>query len=134
MNTNILFQLLIILNFIFLIISYNNSELKHVTADDLEHYSREDGYKGCYALYDSGANETEICTQFKLEEPYLCCKIHYKIGDFQNDFCMPVANNEKSLKDVKKSFKNADDIYIDCNSLYFKFHFYLSLIFFLIFI
>ena len=121
MKAHIFFHLLILLNFIFLITSYNNTYLKNVTADDLEQYDRElDGYKGCYALYDSGANETETCTQFKLEVPYLCCKVHYKIGDFQNDFCMPISNNEKSISDVKKSFKHADEIEIDCNFFYFN--------------
>ena len=135
MNTYILYQLLILLNFLFLITCYNNTNLKRVTADDIEHFDREkDGYAGCNALYDSGANETETCTQFKLEIPYICCKVHYKIGEFTNDFCMPISNNEKSLSDVEKAFKNADEVYIDCYSLYFKFHFYLFLIFFILLI
>ncbi len=132
MNSNNLFSLLIIFNILSYITCYNNSHLKNVTADYLEKFSREEGYEGCYALYDSGANSTEICTQFKLEEPYLCCKVHYEIGDFKNDFCMPIANNEKSLKDVKNSFKNADEVDIDCYALFFKYNIYLLLILFIL--
>ena len=130
MKSNNLFLLLIIFNILSYITCYNNSHLKNVTADYLEKFSREEGYEGCYALYDSGANSTEICTQFKLEEPYLCCKVHYEIGDFKNDFCMPIANNTKSLSDVKNAFRHAKNVEIDCNSLSFKIGFYLCLILF----
>ena len=107
---------------------YNNSFLKNVTANDLKNYSRENGYAGCYALYDSGANETETCTQFKLEIPYICCKVHYEIGDFKNDFCMPISNNSKAIKDVKKAFRNADEIEIDCKSSSYNLSSYLLLL------
>ena len=132
MNRNILYTLIIIFNILSFIKCYNNSHLKNVTADDLEKYSREDGYAGCYALYDSGANSTEICTQFKLEPPYVCCRVHYRIGDFRNDFCMPISKNERSLKDVVNAFYNADDIDIDCYSLFFKYNFCFLLILFIL--
>ncbi len=126
--------LLIILESISFLSCYNNSHLKNVTANDLVNYSRTDGYNGCYALYDSGANETETCTQFKLETPYVCCKVHYEIGDFKNDFCMPIANNSKAIKDVKNSFSNADDIEILCKSLFYNLKPYLLLLLILIII
>ena len=107
---------------------YNSSNLKNITKAELEKYSREDGYAGCYALYDSGANDTETCTQFKLVHPYICCKVHYEIEDFKNDFCMPVANNSKSIKDIKKAFKNAKNVQIECNSMNFKIPVYLFMI------
>ena len=50
---------------------YNNTFMKNVTADSIANYSRENGYEGCLALYDRGANTTETCTQFKLEYPYI---------------------------------------------------------------
>ena len=127
MESKILF-LLIIFEYISLSNCYNNSKLKNVTANDLKNYSRENGYEGCLALYDSGANDTETCTQFKLEVPYICCKVHYKIGDFENDFCMPISNNSKAIKDVKKSFKNADEIEILCQSLFYNLSSYLLLL------
>ena len=127
MESKILF-LLIIFEYISLSNCYNNSKLKNVTANDLKNYSRENGYEGCLALYDSGANDTETCTQFKLEVPYICCKVHYKIGDFENDFCMPISNNSKAIKDVKKSFKNADEIEILCQSLFYNLRSYLLLL------
>ena len=127
MESKILF-LLIIFEYISLSNCYNNSKLKNVTANDLKNYSRENGYEGCLALYDSGANETETCTQFKLEDPYICCKVHYKLGDFENDFCMPIANNKKAIKDVKTSFKNADEVEILCQSLFYKLSSYLLLL------
>ena len=127
MESKILF-LLIIFEYISLSNCYNNSKLKNVTANDLKNYSRENGYEGCLALYDSGANDTETCTQFKLEVPYICCKVHYKIGDFENDFCMPISNNSKAIKDVKKSFKNADEIEILCQSLFYNLSCYLLLL------
>ncbi len=127
MEYKILF-LLIIFEYISLSNCYNNSKLKNVTANDLKNYSRENGYEGCLALYDSGANDTETCTQFKLEVPYICCKVHYKIGDFENDFCMPISNNSKAIKDVKKSFKNADEIEILCQSLFYNLSSYLLLL------
>ena len=131
MRAKILF-LLIIFEYISLSICYNNSHLKNVTAKDLEKYDREKGYDGCYALYDSGANETETCTQFKLEDPYLCCKVHYEIGDFKNDFCMPIANNTKAIKDVINSFDNADVIEILCKSSFYNLSSYLLLLLILI--
>ena len=127
MESKLLF-LLIIFQYISLSKCYNNSHLKKVTANDLKNYSRENGYEGCYALYDSGANETETCTQFKLEVPYICCKVHYEIGDFKNDFCMPIANNSKAISDVKSSFSNADDVEILCQSLLYKLSPYLLLL------
>ena len=127
MEYKILF-LLIIFEYISLSNCYNNSKLKNVTANDLKNYSRENGYEGCLALYDSGANDTETCTQFKLEVPYICCKVHYKIGDFENDFCMPISNNTKAIKDVKKSFQNADEIEILCQSLFYNLSSYLLLL------
>ena len=127
MESKILF-LLIIFEYISLSNCYNNSKLKNVTANDLKNYSRENGYEGCLALYDSGANDTETCTQFKLEVPYICCKVHYKIGDFENDFCMPISNNTKAIKDVKKSFQNADEIEILCQSLFYNLSSYLLLL------
>ena len=127
MESKLLF-LLIIFQYISLSKCYNNSHLKNVTANDLKNYSRENGYDGCYALYDSGANETETCTQFKLEVPYICCKVHYEIGDFKNDFCMPIANNSKAISDVKSSFSNADDVEILCQSLLYKLSPYLLLL------
>ena len=127
MRSKILF-LLIIFEYISLSICYNNSLLKNVTANDLAKYDREKGYEGCYALYDSGANETETCTQFKLEDPYLCCKVHYEIGDFKNDFCMPIANNTKAIKDVINSFNNADEIEILCKSSLYNLSSYLLLL------
>ena len=107
---------------------YNNSYLKNITKAELDKYSREDGYAGCYALYDSGANDTETCTQFKLTYPYICCKVHYEVDDFKNYFCMPIPNNTKSLSDVKHSFKNAKNVQIDCNSMNNKLPFYILLI------
>ena len=121
-------MLLIISELILYIACYNSSHLKNVTAIDLENYSRENGYNGCYALYDSGANNTETCTQFKLEYPYICCKVYYRIGDFSNSFCMPIANNEKAIGDVEDAFDNADDIDIACYSYPFKYSYYLFLV------
>ena len=102
--------------FLSLINCYNNTFLKNVTADSIANYSRENGYEGCYALYDRGANDTETCTQFKLEYPYICCRVHYGLGGFSNDFCMPIANNEDAIGDVVSSFSNADELDIDCHS------------------
>ena len=110
---------------------YNNSYLRNTTKAELDKYSREDGYAGCYALYDSGANDTETCTQFKLEYPYICCRVHYEVDDYKNDFCMPIANNTKSLSDVENAFQNAKNVQIDCNSMNYKVPFYL---FFLLYI
>ena len=90
--------------------------MKNVTADSLANYSRENGYEGCLALYDRGANTTETCTQFKLEYPYICCRIHYEIEGYKNDFCMPIANNAPAIGDVVSSFDNADILEIACNS------------------
>ena len=131
MKSYIIIQLLIILEIISFSICYNNSDLKKVTANDLIGKS---GYEGCYALYDSGANETETCTQFKLENPYICCKVHFEIGDFHNDFCMPIANNTKALGDVEYAFRHASNVEIDCYSLIFKFSFYLVFILFILLI
>ena len=78
------------------------------------------------------ANSTEIFTQFKLEPPYACCKVHYEIGDFKNDFCMPISKNEKSLKDVVKAFRHAKNLDIDCYSLFLKYNFYFLLILFIL--
>ena len=110
-----------ILNLISFSICYNSSNLTHVTAAKLANYSRENGYEGCYALYDNGANETETCTQFKLEYPYICCKVHYEIGDYKYDFCMPIANNTKALKDVRYAFRNAKNLDISCFSAKIEF-------------
>ena len=109
---------------------YNSSFLKNITKADLERYSKDNGYEGCYALYDSGANDTETCTQFKLEYPYICCRVHYEIDDFKNDFCMPIANNTKSLSDVENAFQNAKNVEIDCNSTNLKIPFYLFVLLF----
>ena len=131
MRSKILF-LLIIFEYISLSICYNNSFLKNVKANDLLKYDREKGYEGCYALYDSGANETETCTQFKLEVPYICCKVHYEIKEKKNDFCMPIANNTKAIKDVINSFDNADVIEILCKSSFYNLSSYLLLLLILI--
>ena len=109
---------------------YNYTLLKNVTADSIANYSRENGYAGCMALYDRGANTTETCTQFKLEHPYTCCRVHYEIDGFTNDFCMPIANNADAIGDVVSSFDNADELVVDCNSNIIKF--YKSLILFLV--
>ena len=130
---NIFLSFILLSLFISFIECYNNTNLKNITADDLYKYSKEDGYEGCYALYDSGADRTETCTQFKLEFPYICCKVHYTIGVYKNDFCMPIANNADAIGDVVKSFKNADEIDIDCHSNMIKF-FINSILFLFIFI
>ena len=49
--------LILIINISF-IKCYNNTELRYVTKDTIANYSREEGYEGCYALYDRGANDT----------------------------------------------------------------------------
>ena len=118
-------KLLILFDFILNIACYNSSNLTNVKAIDLYNLT---GYDGCYALYDSGANNTETCTQFKLEYPYICCRVYYKIGDYTNSFCMPIANNEKAIGDVEDSFDNADEIDIACYSISLKFFNYLFLI------
>ena len=99
---------------------YNNTLLKHVTNDSLANYSREDGYEGCYALYDGGANDTETCTQFKLEFPYICCRVHYELEGYKNDFCMPIANNPDAIGDVVEAFDNADVLDINCHAFMMK--------------
>ena len=110
--------------FLLIIISYincyNNTFLSNVTADSIASYSRENGYEGCVALYDKGANTTETCTQFKLEYPYTCCRVHYEVDGYSNDFCMPIANNADAIGDVVSSFDNADELDIDCNSYLIK--------------
>ena len=91
--------------------------MKNVTEKSIESYSREDGEKGCLALYDTGANSTETCTQFQLKSPYKCCYVYYEIGtDYKNSFCMPIANNEHSIGDVENAFKRADELIIDCGA------------------
>ena len=127
-------KIVMILNILSFAICYNSSKLKHVTAQSLANYSRENGYEGCYALYDNGANDTETCTQFHLEFPYLRCKVHYEIGDFKNDFCMPIANNTKALSDVEYAFRNAENVEIDCFSTIFGFSLKLFLIYFILII
>ena len=127
-------NILLLLYFISLTNCYNSSFLKNVTEDSLKNYSREDGYDGCYALYDTGANETETCTQFKLEFPKICCKVHFEIGDFKNDFCMPIANNTKALSDVTYSFRHANKIEISCISKIINFSFILLSLFFILII
>ena len=110
--------------FLLIIISYincyNNTFLSNVTADSIAHYSRENGYEGCVALYDRGANTTETCTQFKLEYPYTCCRVHYELEGYKNDFCMPIANNADAIGDVVDAFDNADEVDIDCHSFMMK--------------
>ena len=129
MKTYILIYFSIIL--ICFINCYNNSHLRNITRDELEKYIKNnDSYGGCYALYDTGANDTETCTQFILSHPYICCKVHYEVDDFKNDFCMPIANNTKSLSDVKNAFRHAKNVEIDCNSLNYKIGFCLCLILF----
>ena len=125
---------LLILDFISFTNCYNSSSLKHVTEDSLKNYSKENGSEGCYALYDTGANYTETCTQFILDFPYICCKVHYEIGDFKNDFCMPIANNTKALSDVTYSFRHADKIEISCISKIINFSFILLSLFFILII
>ena len=112
--------LILIINISF-IKCYNNTELRYVTKDTIANYSREEGYEGCYALYDRGANSTETCTQFKLEFPYICCKVHYEVDGYKNDFCMPIANNADAIGDIVSSFGNADELEIDCQSKMIKF-------------
>ena len=107
--------------FVYFSYSYNMTEIINITADDLLNLEPEQGEKGCYLLYDSGANTTEDCTQFILKQPFVCCKVHYEIDIFKNDFCMPVANNTKALEDVKHAFRNAKNVDIDCFSFYHKF-------------
>ena len=127
-------QIIIITICLSFIECYNNTLLVNVTAKSIEKYSKDDGYEGCYALYDNGANDTETCTQFHLEFPYLCCKVHYEIGEFKNDFCMPIADNTKALSDVEYAFRNADNVEIDCFSTIFGFSLKLFLIFFILII
>ena len=112
---------------------YNNTLLKGATKDSIANYSRDDGYEGCWALYDGGANDTETCTQFKLEVPYTCCRVHYELEGYKNDFCMPIANNADAIGDVVDAFDNADEVDIDCHSLMIKSFekLFLSLIFIL---
>ena len=112
--------LILIINISF-IKCYNNTELRYVTKDTIANYSREEGYEGCYALYDRGANDTETCTQFKLEYPYICCKVHYEVEGYKNDFRMPIANNPDSIGDVVSAFKNANNLDINCYSYMIKF-------------
>ena len=115
-----------------LINCYNNTLLKKVTKDDISGYHRENGYEGCYALYDSGANDTETCTQFKLEYPYTCCRVHYELDGYKNDFCMSIANNADAIGDVVDAFDNADELDIDCHSFMIKS--FMKLLLFIIFI
>ena len=116
------FIIFIFLDLLILFINcYNNTLLKNVTKDSIASYSREEGYQGCYALYDNGANDTETCTQFKLEHPYTCCRVHYELDGYKNDFCMPIANNADAIGDVESSFSNADELDIDCHSHVIKF-------------
>ena len=93
--------------------SYNNTLLKNVTKDSISNLT---GYDGCYALFDRGANDTATCTQFILDYPYICCRVHYELDGYSNDFCMPIANNEDSIGDVVSSFSNADSVDVDCHS------------------
>ena len=99
---------------------YNNTLLKGATKDSIAHFSRENGYDGCWALYDGGANDTETCTQFQLEVPYTCCRVHYELEGYKNDFCMPIANNADAIGDVVDAFDNADEVDIDCHSFMMK--------------
>ena len=114
-------QIIIITICLSFIECYNNTLLVNVTAKSIEKYSKDDGYEGCYALYDRGANKTETCTQFKLEYPYICCKVHYEVDGYKNDFCMPIANNPDAIGDIVSSFDNADELEIDCHSKMIKF-------------
>ena len=54
------------------------------------------------------------------EFPYICCRVHYEIDGFTNDFCMPIANNAGAIGDVVSSFDNADELDIACNSYLIK--------------
>ena len=99
---------------------YNNTELKGATKDSIADFDRENGYDGCWALYDGGANDTETCTQFQLEVPYTCCRVHYELEGYKNDFCMPIANNADAIGDVVDAFDNADEVDIDCHSFMMK--------------
>ncbi len=109
-----------------LIFCYNNTDLKKTKDTDIASYSRDNGYDGCYALYDQGANSTEVCTQFKLKPPYTCCKVYYEVGtDFKNEFCMPIVNTKKGLKDVKYAFRNADELDIQCGYKFLSFSLFL---------
>ena len=103
----LLFSLITFIN------TYNNTLLRNVTKDSI---STLEGYDGCYALYDRGANDTATCTQFVLDSPYICCRVHYEIDGYSNDFCMPIANNADAIGDVVSSFSNADDLDVDCRS------------------
>ena len=114
------------------ILCYNNTNLKNVTPEYLEQFDRvQDGYEGCWALYDSGVNSTEICTQFELEYPYRCCRVHYEVGGYKNDYCMPIAYNAEAIGDVVEAFNNADEVDIDCYSemiIFFKFYILFSFV------
>ena len=125
MKKKLLTQSYIFLHVISFIISYNNTYLKNVTADDIKGLT---GEEGCRALYDSGANTTETCTQFKLNNSYICCRISYTTINYKNDFCMPIMNNSKSIGDVKYAFRHADEVEIDCNAKNIDLSFYLFLI------
>ena len=130
---NFLKKFIIILSFYSSFIKcYNNTLLKGATKDSIANYSRDDGYEGCWALYDGGANDTETCTQFKLEVPYTCCRVHYELEGYKNDFCMPIANNADAIGDVVDAFDNADEVDIDCHS--FMMQSFGKLFLFLIFI
>ena len=120
MNIN-LKQIIILTICLSFIECYNNTLLVNVTANSIKKYSKDNGYEGCYALYDRGANSTETCTQFKLEFPYICCKVHYEVEGYKNDFCMPIANNPDSIGDVVSAFKNANNLDINCYSYMIKF-------------
>ncbi len=103
--------------------------LKKVTENDIAKYDRENGEEGCYALYDSGANTTETCTQFKLKDPYICCQIFYKVGtDFENKFCLPIVNNIAALKDVEYAFRDASYIEINCGTKFINTHLFLYIL------
>ena len=131
MDNKLLLYLLLSI-YISLVDCYNNTNLKIVTKEYISRFSREDGYEGCYALYDSGANDTETCTQFQLEFPYICCRVHYELDGFKNDFCMPIANNPDAIGDVVKSFKNAEELDIDCHSNIIIFFIYSILFLFIL--
>ena len=117
MNTKFIITIISLLTLIKFSYCYNSSDMKNVTEKSLETYSREDGEKGCLALYDTGANSSEVCNQFILKDPYKCCYVYYEIGsDYKNSFCMPIVNNIKAIDDVKHAFRNADELEIDCGA------------------
>ena len=113
------------------IFCYNSTNLKNVSAEYIATFDKQNGYEGCYALYDSGATSTENCTQFELEYPYKCCKVHYSIGSYSNDYCMPIADNPDAIGDVVDAFENTDEIDIDC---YSQMNIFFIKLFFLLFV